>query len=153
MGGIKKKIDGPVQLGDALTESLVRLGQTVRARNSAKLGGGNTGQAELLLGDAAPIEDQVNALKERQRAGTRTATPTTDNQAKGGLVRIRHPNRDFFLADLFDYALKDDGASTDGMTRTDLLPSRLFHSQILKSGLVARVKIGASMLAPSSFKA
>ena len=113
MGGTKKKIDGPVQLGDALTESLVRLGQTVRARNSAKLGGGNTGQAELLLGDAAPIEDQVNALKDRQRAGTRTATPTTDNQAKGGLVRIRHPNRDFFLADLFDYALKDDGASME----------------------------------------
>ena len=30
-----------------------------------------------------------------------------------GLVRQRHPNRDFFLADLFDYALKDDGASME----------------------------------------
>lgn len=30
-----------------------------------------------------------------------------------GLVKHRHPNRDFFLADLFDYALKDDGASME----------------------------------------
>lgn len=30
-----------------------------------------------------------------------------------GLIRQRHPNRDFFLADLFDYALKDDGASME----------------------------------------
>lgn len=40
---------------------------------------------------------------------------TTDKAAIGarGLVRPRHPNRDFFLADLFDYALKDDGASME----------------------------------------
>lgn len=30
-----------------------------------------------------------------------------------GLIRQRHPNRDFFLADLLDYALKDDGASME----------------------------------------
>lgn len=30
-----------------------------------------------------------------------------------GLVKHRHPNRDFFLADLFDYALKDDGATME----------------------------------------
>lgn len=32
---------------------------------------------------------------------------------RNGLVKIRYPNRDFFLADLFDYALKDDGASME----------------------------------------
>jgi hypothetical protein len=32
---------------------------------------------------------------------------------KAGLIRVRHPNRDFFLADMFDYALKDDGASME----------------------------------------
>ncbi|WP_312283472.1 replication initiator protein A [Candidatus Igneacidithiobacillus taiwanensis] len=32
---------------------------------------------------------------------------------KSGLVKVRHPNRDFFLADLFDYAMKDDGASME----------------------------------------
>nr|WP_255457180.1 replication initiator protein A [Polaromonas sp. E19S] len=30
-----------------------------------------------------------------------------------GLIRQRHPNRDFFLADMFDYAMKDDGASME----------------------------------------
>ena len=200
MGGTKKKIDGPMHLDDALAASLARLGQAVRARNSAKPGGEKGGQAELSLDDAAPIaqdraevlgvfeddaienwdiptehipldsldalrdahrtlserivaanrelariarpdnldspevravrdylaalqapragldaaiEDQVKALKDRQRAEARAAVPTTDNQAMGGLVKIRHPNRDFFLADLFDYALKDDGASME----------------------------------------
>ena len=200
MGGTKKKLDGPMYLDDALAASLARLGQAVRARNSAKPGGEKAGQAELSLDDAAPIaqdrtevlgvfeddaiengdmptehipldsldalrdahrtlserivaanrelariarpdnldspevravrdylaalqapragldaaiEDQVKALKDRQRAEARAAVPTTDNQAMGGLVKIRHPNRDFFLADLFDYALKDDGASME----------------------------------------
>jgi len=30
-----------------------------------------------------------------------------------GLVRLRHPNRDFFIADLFGYALKDDMGSME----------------------------------------
>jgi plasmid replication initiation protein len=29
------------------------------------------------------------------------------------LLPVRHPNRDFFLCDLFDYALKDDGVSME----------------------------------------
>jgi plasmid replication initiation protein len=29
------------------------------------------------------------------------------------LAPVRHPNRDFFLCDMFDYALKDDGASME----------------------------------------
>ena len=59
------------------------------------------------------IEDQLKALKARQRAEARTAPPETGDQGQGGLVKVRHPNRDFFLADLFDYALKDDGASME----------------------------------------
>lgn len=35
------------------------------------------------------------------------------NNPHGGLVKHRHPNRDFFLADMFDYAMKDDGASME----------------------------------------
>lgn len=30
-----------------------------------------------------------------------------------GLMPVHHPNRDFFLCDLFDYALKDDGVSME----------------------------------------
>ena len=33
--------------------------------------------------------------------------------AKRGLLPVHHPNRDFFLCDLFDYALKDDGVSME----------------------------------------
>lgn len=61
----------------------------------------------------AVIEDQVKALNARQRVKARAATLAVDNQVQGGLVKVRHPNRDFFLADLFDYALKDDGASME----------------------------------------
>lgn len=41
------------------------------------------------------------------------SSDSTDTAQKGGLIRQRHPNRDFFLADLFDYAMKDDGASME----------------------------------------
>ncbi len=71
-------------------------------------------QAQRAGLDAA-IEDQVQVLKARQRAEARAAASATDAspQAQGGLVKVRHPNRDFFLADMFDYALKDDGASME----------------------------------------
>jgi len=38
---------------------------------------------------------------------------TKPRDAARGLVAYRHPQRDFFLADLFDYAIKDDGASME----------------------------------------
>lgn len=34
-------------------------------------------------------------------------------KGKRGLLPVHHPNRDFFLCDLFDYALKDDGVSME----------------------------------------
>lgn len=33
--------------------------------------------------------------------------------SKRGLLPVHHPNRDFFLCDLFDYAMKDDGVSME----------------------------------------
>jgi hypothetical protein len=195
MGSTRKKIDGSVHLDDALAASLARLGQAVRARNSAsaKTSSEKAGQAELSPDNAPSIAqdsaevfgvfdddaienldmptehiplDSLDALRDshrtlseqivagncelariarldnldstkvravrdylaalqasragldaviedRQRAETRTSAPTIDNQALGGLVKVRHPNRDFFLADLFDYTLKDDGASME----------------------------------------
>jgi len=47
-----------------------------------------------------------------QRGEDAQLVPSTASD-KAGLIRVRHPNRDFFLADLFDYALKDDGASME----------------------------------------
>lgn len=62
---------------------------------------------------------QFKALKERQIEDNKQKNPlsaTVDGevpQTERGLIRQRHPNRDFFLADLFDYAMKDDGASME----------------------------------------
>jgi len=39
--------------------------------------------------------------------------PSNGLKAKRGLLPVHHPNRDFFLCDLFDYALKDDGVSME----------------------------------------
>lgn len=57
----------------------------------------------------AGIQAEVKALKALER---RLSSVPRDGE-KGGLVKVRHPNRDFFLADLFDYAMKDDGASME----------------------------------------
>ncbi len=57
----------------------------------------------------AETQDEMKALKALER---RLANVPHDGN-KGGLVKVRHPNRDFFLADLFDYAMKDDGASME----------------------------------------
>lgn len=43
-----------------------------------------------------------NTAQDDQSAAKRTA-----------LLPVRHPNRDFFLCDMFDYAIKDDGASME----------------------------------------
>ena len=56
----------------------------------------------------AETQEEVKALKALER---RLANVPRDG--KSGLVKVRHPNRDFFLADLFDYAMKDDGASME----------------------------------------
>lgn len=58
----------------------------------------------------AETQEEVKALKALER---RLANVPRDGDGKGGLVKVRHPNRDFFLADLFDYAMKDDGASME----------------------------------------
>lgn len=57
----------------------------------------------------ADMQDELKALKALERRLANV--PGVGDKA--GLVKVRHPNRDFFLADLFDYALKDDGASME----------------------------------------
>lgn len=74
-------------------------------------------QAELALG-CQP--DEVQPLTPVSPAA---AAPKKRERSK--LLPVRHVDRDFFLADLFDYALKDDGASMEApiftlSTRPDL---------------------------------
>lgn len=69
---------------------------------------------ELTLELTEPIEGQQQALPgqpdpvpEKQSRRQRPAA------RQHGLMPVHHPNRDFFLCDLFDYALKDDGHSME----------------------------------------
>jgi hypothetical protein len=69
-------------------------------------------EADLLEGEfKAQDKSQHRDITQKD---TLSATITDGAIHPGkGLIRQRHPNRDFFLADLFDYALKDDGASME----------------------------------------
>lgn len=64
-------------------------------------------QSELNFLADMEVEKATEKTKAVQRADGK---PEAE---KAGLIRVRHPNRDFFLADMFDYALKDDGASME----------------------------------------
>ena len=65
----------------------------------------------------ADIEAEAKPYQARLQThqGTAATASPESLEANGttGLIRVRHPNRDFFLADMFDYALKDDGATME----------------------------------------
>lgn len=58
----------------------------------------------------ATAQETLAVLKQLERRRGGNVSPES---LKGGLVKVRHQNRDFFLADLFDYAMKDDGVSME----------------------------------------
>lgn len=60
-------------------------------------------QAELDLGGHSPAKSQPPAADRSPVA----------KSARSKLLPVRHLDRDFFLCDLFDYALKDDNASME----------------------------------------
>jgi hypothetical protein len=127
--------DDPIQSADKLLRHLREWHrelseQIVDAnRGLARLAvrdGGNSAEAQELRDQVqrlqakrgeieAEIEAETKAFKallqaEKQR---KTTEPSGSVEEGRGLVKVRHPNRDFFLADMFDYALKDDGASME----------------------------------------
>ena len=61
--------------------------------------------------DAAPQEDfpQLTPFTEAQAQEVAIPGPSSPR----GLLPVHHPNRDFFLCDIFDYAMKDDGVSME----------------------------------------
>ena len=76
-------------------------------------------EAEALRSKQAEVEAEIEAetkafkallQAEKQR---KTIEPSESAEEGRGLVKVLHPNRDFFLAAMFDYALKDDGASME----------------------------------------
>lgn len=65
--------------------------------NPVQVDAGTPGPEEV----AAEVVDEQPARRKGAPKGPR------------GLMPVHHPNRDFFLCDLFDYALKDDGVSME----------------------------------------
>jgi plasmid replication initiation protein len=63
--------------------------------------------------------DRLDVSSEAELLRAELSVPLADGQKKftknnrGKLLPVRHLNREFFLCDLFDYALKDDGASME----------------------------------------
>ncbi len=90
-------------------------------RELAKMAARGKSQTE----EAAALREIVIVLqKNRAEVEVELATAFKEREAQRsnedaqpgpvkGLIRQRHPNRDFFLADMFDYAMKDDGASME----------------------------------------
>ncbi len=102
MVGAKKGCDETFPSSeDVVAVSIARLEEAVRSRNTHE----QKTQGELLF-DAS--SNKITKQDKNRRYGV---TKTLSN--KSGLLKLRHPNRDFFLADLFDYAMKDDGASME----------------------------------------
>jgi hypothetical protein len=91
------------------------------ARIAVKAGSMESPEARELLARLRSLQEQRAAIEARTQEeakalkaiGRRLANVPRDGDAKGGLIKVRHPTRDFFLADLFDYAMKDDGASME----------------------------------------
>lgn len=85
---------------DDLLARMPEMQARARARNAQGLDG--TASAPATLAQSEPIVSEPVVPKRR-------------GAPKGprGLMPVHHPNRDFFLCDLLDYAIKDDGVSME----------------------------------------
>ncbi|MGC9163733.1 MAG: replication initiator protein A [Thiomonas sp.] len=103
-----------------LSELIVSTNRDI-ARIVGKAGRLESPEASVLLArikslqeQRAAIEAETQDVMKALKALERRLTPAPRSiDGKGGLIKVRHPQRDFFLADLFDYAMKDDGASME----------------------------------------
>lgn len=86
----------------SLTEQVAEIAARAKARSAV-----TPQQPELFGTDTPPPPAEDLASQEDSKT-------ELDKPASGrGLLPVRHPTRDFFLCDMFDYALKDDGASME----------------------------------------
>lgn len=102
-----------------LSEQLIEVNREL-ARQGDNAGADLRQEAQRLRSKQAEVEAEIEvetkafkALLQSEKQSASVVVPESDEGSKSGLIRVRHPNRDFFLADLFDYALKDDGASME----------------------------------------
>ena len=86
----------------ALNDAVARLHSTRQKRAAQQL----AEQSDLFAAD------DKTAPSAAELAGAVPDQPAKPEK-RTRLAPMRHPNRDFFLCDMFDYALKDDGASME----------------------------------------
>eukprot|EP01133_Synstelium_polycarpum_P000052 gene52-65_t len=90
----------------ALNDAMKRLNSSRQAKASERLA-----EQSDLFGQASGTPLSADELAAAQNTGN-----AQDDESAGkrpALLPVRHPNRDFFLCDMFDYAIKDDGASME----------------------------------------
>lgn len=75
----------------------------------ASLAKAGQGGDELGLQGGVAVPQTPDAIEAEQPPARRRGAP----KGPRGLMPVHHPNRDFFLCDMFDYALKDDGVSME----------------------------------------
>ena len=71
-----------------------------------------SGGAEVLV-QAAEVQAATATPSDGLVVDADSGSVVDEGASKRGLLPVHHPNRDFFLCDLFDYALKDDGVSME----------------------------------------
>lgn len=69
--------------------------------------------AETGVAPAADNDLETEGQVGEDRAQGKTSARAKTRKDAHGLMPLHHPNRDFFLCDMFDYALKDDGVSME----------------------------------------
>jgi Replication initiator protein A len=85
-----------------LSDQVVKLAAKSKARRVAQ-----SQQPELFAKDMS-----ISVAKSPTQARKRKSALEKQSNAHN-LLPVRHPTQDFFLCDMFDYALKDDGASME----------------------------------------
>ena len=88
---------------------------SLHAKRQAKAAKRLTKQPELFdTGSATPLSPNELATEQTALSSAGVNTEATNiRRERSKLLPVRHVERDFFLCDMFDYAMKDDGASME----------------------------------------
>lgn len=86
-----------------LNDAVARLHSTRQKKAAQQL----AEQSDLFAADGK------TPLSPAELTSAADSAPAEKPARRTRLAPVRHPNRDFFLCDMFDYAMKDDGASME----------------------------------------
>lgn len=99
--GEKQDVDSSIPTSDETKDALTERLAAIRQRQEEKL-------AQQDLFEKIEIDECVELLTEEENEALEKA-----RRERSKLLPVRHVNKDFFLADLVDYAFKDDAATME----------------------------------------